>query len=123
MKTHFLRGFTAFFLTTGSGLFGVESTKFEFAEIVTSKGTYSSEITKEIFKEVKPYLIPKSHLLKKQLDIICKKSRILSSYESLEKSGFKIIYRQLNRGLVVAKHPLLPGYLVKLYLDTSSRVE
>lgn len=88
-----------------------------------STATDDSSTLADIWGEVKPYVIPKNHPLKKILDEICLERRILDSYETMEQAGFTIIYRQLNQGIIVAKHPRLQGYLVKAYLDSSARVE
>lgn len=90
----------------------------------TKKGRfYSPEITEEIWREVAPYLLPKNHYLKDAMDKICSKSRILSSAEALKEAGFKILVQRLNRGLIVASHRNLHGFLIKVYLDTSTRCE
>jgi hypothetical protein len=104
-----------------SCLFGIEfqnsiPIKPEVAKGKTVK--YSSRISHRTWAEVTPYLMPETHPFKSILDKICRSRRILKSYKSLEKSGFNIIHKQINHGLVVAQHPLLPGYLVKLYLDS-----
>ncbi len=127
MKNHFLWGVIASFLVIEPYLIGREFTnsiRSGIPEIVSAKDvSYSSEISHKVWGEVKPYLISDNNPLKERLDEICSGIRILESYDSLEKAGFNIIYKQLNRGLVVAKHPLLPGYLVKLYLDSCARSE
>jgi hypothetical protein len=89
-----------------------------------SKGQfYSPSITEKTWEMVDPYLLPEDHVLKITMDKICSKKRILSSVESLKEAGFNIIIARLNRGLVVASHPNLQGYLIKAYLDTSTRCE
>ncbi len=93
------------------------------SEIFSHKSVYSHEITAKAWEAVSPYLLPQGHPLKTRLDKICKKRRILRDVLSLENAGFVIIHRQVNRGLIVAKHPSMPGHLIKLYLDTSSRRE
>jgi hypothetical protein len=99
---------------------------FENEEPIVAKlnnSLYSSEITPEIWKEVKPYLINEKNPIKLALDKMFAKSRIIESVEALESAGFTIIFQQLHRGLVVARHPDLRNYLLKMYLDTSPRTE
>lgn len=92
--------------------------------ICKNRGIYSSHITESIWGKVNPYLIPKDYYgIKNFLDMIFGQIRILSSTEALEKAGFKIIFNQTKRGLVVARHPRLPGCLLKMYLDSSPRTE
>lgn len=119
MKNRILMALIAFCTVSGFPVFS--------AEIQVDKknrNEYSSQITKVIWKQVKPYLLPEDNSgIKPFLDKICSKRRILSSTKQLEKAGFVIIFQQVNRGLVVARHPKLPGYLLKMYLDSSPRVE
>lgn len=104
----------------------VRLVKLESKEHPISKNLseYNPHITEEVWQKVNPYLLPENnHGIKNFLDRICSQIRILSSTEALEKAGFKIIFQQAKRGLVVAKHPKLPGYLLKMYLDSSTRTE
>lgn len=90
---------------------------------VSQSSPYSSEISQKTWEAVGPYLLPYEHPARAFLDKICKKKRILASENALLKAGFHIIYKQLNQGLVVARHPYLRGYLLKMYLDRSPRKE
>lgn len=87
------------------------------------KGAYSSSIKESVWRQVGPYLLPEKNTIRKFLDKICNEIRIVSSEEALIQAGFEVIYHQDKLGLVVAKHPNLPGYLLKLYLDSSPRAE
>lgn len=96
----------------------------EILPIGKNLSKYSSQITEDVWRQVHPYLLPENnHGIKNFLDKICSEIRVLSSKENLERAGFKIIFQQANRGLVVAKHPKLPGYLLKMYLDSCPRTE
>jgi hypothetical protein len=77
----------------------------------------------EIKKELSPYTISSSHRMKKRLDNIFKKTRATQDSTSFEKAGFKTLYVQPNSHIRVASHPLLPGYLVKVYLDSELRTK
>lgn len=93
------------------------------APIVKGRNGYSPQITDEIWQQVEPYFLPEDHAIKKFMDKVCGQIRILASTEALERAGFTIVFQQAKRGLVVARHPGLPGYLLKMYLDECSRTE
>lgn len=74
-------------------------------------------ISLKVWDQVKPYLLPEDHPIKPTLDRIFSASRIILSLESLEEAGFiKPKVRKWTH-LIVTKHPKLPGYVVKTYLD------
>lgn len=72
------------------------------------------------WKEIKPYLIPNNHPIKKRLDAIFSQSRVLADWDSLMAAGFSALPPQPNTQIIVAKHPDLPGYVIKTYLDTQA---
>lgn len=119
MNKHFLMVLLSFCTACDFPLFSREIQNAE-----KKRSEYSSQITEDIWQQVQPYLLPESnHKIKNFLDKICRKTRILSSTKHLEKAGFIIVFQQAKRGLVVAKHSKIPGYLLKMYLDSSPRVE
>lgn len=87
--------------------------------------TYSYEkpvhVPQEVWDQVKPYFLPDNHPLKAKLDTIFSSSRVLLSLDGFKKAGFsKYKMREWSRA-VVAKHPKLPGVVIKAYLDTELR--
>lgn len=89
----------------------------------TKSTVYNAFIAEDVWAQVEPYLLPETHTVKPFLDKICSKMRIVSSVDVLEKAGFTIVSQQIKKGLIVAKHPKLAGYLLKLYLDSCPRKE
>jgi hypothetical protein len=76
-------------------------------------------ITAKMRKQMKPYLIPSENKLKAPLDKIFDSSRVIKDKKSFAKAGFIDLFHYQRHSLVtVAKHPALPGYLLKAYLDT-----
>ncbi len=77
-------------------------------------------LTKKMRKGMRPYLLPPDHPAKKALDKICRQSRVLLDAQTFEESGFHVLHHQHNSKIRVASHPKLPGYLVKVYLDSET---
>lgn len=74
-----------------------------------------ADFSEETWNELFPYFLPEDSPLKKELDHIFKKRRVLRSKDAMRKSGFLPIVR--GEKIVVARHYRLRGYLVKAYLD------
>lgn len=66
---------------------------------------------------IDPYLMPENHPAKPILDEIFSKSRAILNMKSMVKAGFIDPYPRKFTRLVVTKHPLLEGYIIKTYLD------
>jgi hypothetical protein len=81
----------------------------------------NSEITPDLWEKVKPYLISKSHPLKKNLDAIFYSYEVTQNTESLKNAGFKVLFKQPRSYIRVVKHPKLPNHLLKLYPDDETR--
>lgn len=72
-------------------------------------------------QEVLPYLLPADHPAKAPLDQIFDSPQVVSSAESLKEAGFFFAPPRDNKRLIAAKHPHIPGYMVKLFLDSQTR--
>lgn len=73
--------------------------------------------------QMRPFLLPSQHPSKAALDSIFLSSRATLDEASFEKSGFRTKFKQPRSFIRVASHPLLPGYLVKVYLDSELRLK
>lgn len=71
----------------------------------------------EINEAVRPHLLPASHSIKPFLDALFSTTRATFSLESLEEAGFRFSAPRKFTHLIVARHPALPGYILKLYVD------
>lgn len=82
----------------------------------------NSHITPEMWREVKPYLLPPNHPIKAKLDKLFSKARITTDRETVIKAGFKY---PSEHGLNVhaLKHPDVEGYFIKVYLDKKEHPE
>jgi hypothetical protein len=72
-------------------------------------------------KEMAPYLLPLDHPLKGMLDAIFSESRVTENKQTLLDAGFTIIAAMEGSFVTVARHPQVPGYVFKLYLDSEMR--
>lgn len=79
---------------------------------------YSSKKEK---KTIRPYLLPWNHPKKPYLDAIFLNQRATMNPESFADAGFISHHIQFRSFIHVASHPLIPGYLVKVYLDSELR--
>jgi hypothetical protein len=79
-------------------------------------------VSDEIWNAVEPYFVPEFSPVKAALDTIFSKSRVLSSLKSMSKAGFNRLTHP-SRKVIVATHPYLKGYLVKVFLDTMDNAE
>ena len=68
---------------------------------------------------MQPHLLPLNHPTKKALDLIFSSGRVTENADTLRAAGFEILHRMHASHIVVARHPALPGYLLKLYLDSN----
>ncbi len=79
-------------------------------------------LTSEMRTRIIPYLLPLDHPAKAALDGIFSQSRALENEKSLLDAGFNVIAGPMPFSFaIVAKHPSIPGYVFKLYLDTETR--
>lgn len=75
-------------------------------------------IPESVWETVSPYFIPEDHPMKPKLDeVFSSQRRVISTTETLKKAGFKNAKPGRWKGTIVAYHPSLEGYLVKMYSD------
>lgn len=79
------------------------------------KNPYLSPRARE---SIKPHLLPLKHKERSFLDSIFLKTRVTVDEETFCQAGFVIIAKRPRSYICVAKHPKMPKYLVKVYLDT-----
>lgn len=77
--------------------------------------------TEEMKERIRPHLIPIFHPYKAMLDSLFIHSRAIQNETSLIASGFEILMTTPYTYVTLAKHPLIPGYLFKIYLDSEQR--
>jgi len=78
-------------------------------------------IDKKMRKMMRPYCIPLDHPLKASLDTIFSQSRAIENEPAFANAGFVTLFAQPISYLRIARHPLLPGYLLKVCLDNETR--
>ena len=72
----------------------------------------------DVWAAMEPYFLPADHVIRKKLDLIFSESRVLDSLKSLKKAGFIDPYSKDENNAFVMKHPRVPGFIFKAYLDT-----
>lgn len=71
---------------------------------------------------VAPYLLPLDHPMKATLDFIFSQSRVIENERTLTDAGFTLVAGPMPVSfIIVARHPAIPGYVFKIYLDSESR--
>lgn len=74
-------------------------------------------VTPEVWERLKPYFLPYDHPAREKLDRIFSKHRAIQDLKSMRKAGFINPFPRQWTRVIVTKHPRLPGYLIKAYLD------
>ena len=75
------------------------------------------DISKQDWKRINAYTIPKRHPAKQKLDQICSNARVFASLDAMIAAGFEKAKPQHHTKIIVTRHPDLPGYIIKAYLD------
>lgn len=104
MTIHFI----LIFLLAAQTLFGIEEPQ-----------TYQRPpaVSEELWNELQPFFLPIDHPARKKLDALFSNGRPSASFKAMENAGFKCKPLRNWNNTLVAKHPQLKGYIVKLYLD------
>lgn len=82
-----------------------------------SKSDYP-HLSSKSFDEIAPFLIPEKHPLFERVDKLFRATRATQNSETLKSAGFHILFEQPRSFIRVVSHPTMPGYLIKLTLDT-----
>jgi hypothetical protein len=80
-------------------------------------------IDKNMKAHMRPHLLPLNHPIKPILDAIFSRSRATESERSLIAAGFTILFSQEKTFIEIAKHPRMPGYIFKIYLDSEKKMK
>lgn len=75
-----------------------------------------ADVSIETWNAVLPYLLPSNHPSKAKLDAIFRSRRAIASSRELKAAGFTPL-EDKELDLIVAKHPEIPGFLIKTYYD------
>lgn len=78
-------------------------------------------LSKKKKEKIEPFLLPMRHPLKKKLDAIFNLPGTIQNESFFAKAGFKTVSVQPTSYIRIAKHPLLPNHLFKLFLDSEKR--
>ncbi len=78
-------------------------------------------IPPKVKRQLRPYLLPLHHPMRPKLDAIFCESRATQNRHTFHEAGFRLIARGPRSFINVAKHPLLPHHLVKVYFDNETQ--
>lgn len=84
--------------------------------------TNNPRFTKRLKRFIAPHLLPKDHPTKAAMDEIFAKAGVMRNEKTVREAGFTIFKSQKKSYIRVLKHPLLKGYLLKVYLDTERNI-
>ena len=74
----------------------------------------------DLDESIQSYALPVEHSLRPALDRLFRDPKTLQNQKNLEKAGFVVLHSRPST-LIIAKHPALAGYLIKVYLLSSVR--
>lgn len=77
----------------------------------------SPHVSDKVWNKVRDYLLPDDHPAKEILDEIFSGSRALINMETMIAAGFDHAIPQHHTHIIVTRHQLLSGYVIKAYLD------
>jgi len=87
-----------------------------FICLTATLSAWLTEPSTETQALVAPYLLTENHPAKPILDEIFGNERVSINLKTLKNAGFKDL-KLRKRGIVFARHPKLPGYVIKLICD------
>lgn len=79
-------------------------------------------VPQSIWSHLEPYFLPVNHPIKRRLDRFFEKQRATQSAKTFEEAGFGKPKMRQPTNILVGKHPLFPGYVFKVFLDTQPPV-
>lgn len=85
--------------------------------LISADFIHARHPSKHVRKDVAPYLIPPNHPVKPLLDAIFGHSRATLNLDTLTDAGFLPTKPRAFTSIIVTKHPAVPGFVFKLYLD------
>ncbi len=107
--------FRPFFLLLSLTLVCIQKVEADPQRLI--KNNPSRYLSNEVWEQVQEYLLPEDHPTKGILDRIFSSSRALANEEAMLEAGFYPVKPQHFTKIVVTRHPELPGYIIKAYLD------
>ncbi len=72
-------------------------------------------------QKIEPHLIPMDHPIKPILDRIFEQKQVTINKQAIVDAGFSIIVSMPRSFAIVARHPLIPGYIFKIHLNSEKQ--
>ena len=82
---------------------------------------HNPHLTNQMRRMMKPYILPAKHPVKVKLDALFLSKRVIENETTFREAGFITLHQKARSFIRVARHPSVPGYLFKIYLDTELR--
>lgn len=101
-----------FFFLCLAGILAIQKIQCEIVPYVKP-----ALVSNDVWAQVQPYLLPEDHPVKPKLDKLFAKRRFTQSAGHLYLGGFLFKARKKFDQILVAKHPDLKGYVLKIYTD------
>lgn len=93
---------------------------YRIEAIQERKANPSAYVKDDVWEEIQEYLIPDDHPVKGKLDQIFSSSRAFADQKSMKRAGFAPAKPESHTGIIVTRHPMLQGYVIKAYLDDAA---
>ncbi len=79
-------------------------------------------VSEGVWKKVLPYVMPKNHPIREQLDALFSSRRVLANPHSIRDAGFSHGNSRKHSHVIVTEHKKMRGYYFKMYSDTQHGV-
>lgn len=80
-------------------------------------------INETLRARARPHLLPLGHIIKPYADSVFSNGRPTQTEQTLAEAGFIVLFAQPYSFVKVCKHPLIHGFVLKIYLDNETRIK
>lgn len=80
-------------------------------------------LNSEMRQRIIPHLLPVTHPAMDILDSLFSQDRVTENLHTFSAAGFEMIDMTSGSFVIVARHPALSGYVLKIYLDSEKRIK
>lgn len=110
------------FLMLHASTYATNTTQYYTSYPLEDGYTQPDAISDELWNAISPYFVPEDSEEKTILDSIFMQKNVLQSRLNLIMGGFTVITKAKHK-ITVMRHPELPGYVLKAYLENSDEDE
>src|SRR5581483_10228488 len=108
--------------TKPSTVLALDHSPKDVSEITPNPFRYNNvvHITPKMYRKMHPYILPLRHPMKPALDSIFGGDRVLLDENCFSEADFEAFPVNSKSNIRVARHKKLPGYVLKVYLDSDT---